>query len=85
MEILFGGEKADPIARPNRGSVQTMGPVKVSGEKRINWFPLGFFYGNYLELGYGLTENRQISQDMYRLVRKDQIKGYQLNDRGLVE
>ncbi len=38
MEILFGGEAADPIARPNRGSVQTMGPVKVSGEKRITGF-----------------------------------------------
>jgi hypothetical protein len=38
MEILFGGETADQIARPNRGSIQTMGPVKVSGEKRITGF-----------------------------------------------
>ena len=34
MEILFGGETADPIARPNRGSVQTMGPVLKSRGKR---------------------------------------------------
>jgi len=38
MEILFGGEKADPIARPNRGPIPTLGPVKVSGEKRIAGF-----------------------------------------------
>ncbi len=38
MEILFGGETADPIARPNRGSIQTLGPVEVSGEKRIAGF-----------------------------------------------
>ena len=38
MEILFGGETTDPIARPNRGSIQTLGPVKVKGEARDRWF-----------------------------------------------
>ncbi len=35
--------------------------------------------------GYGLTENKQILRNMYRLGRKAPPQGYQLNDRGLVE
>ena len=37
------------------------------------------------EVGYGLPENKQIVQTMYRLGRKALPLGYQLNDRGLVE
>ncbi len=50
----------------------------------LRWFGTG---GRIIEalLGYGLTDNKQISQDMYRLGRKALIEGYQLNDRGLVE
>ena len=37
-------------------------------------------------MGYGLFENKQILQDMYRLGPKGLLfRDYQLNDRGLVE
>ena len=69
------------IGLGRRGKVQRF---MEGAWRRIYCYTLFDLYCDHL-MGYGLSENKQILRNMYRLGRKAAPQGYQLNDQGLVE